>query len=131
MIRLPPRSTRTDTLFPYTTLFRSRNPKAIAVSLLNQTWGPNDIEQAVVWVQSYFDAWADAQNYFERFGLPLQDLRIEDIAVDAENMRDTITRHLHLQSDRGMLAGRDLDLLTAWIKTASSNNNALLAKRPA
>src|SRR3546814_9432860 len=26
MIRLPPRSTRTDTLFPYTTLFRSANP---------------------------------------------------------------------------------------------------------
>src|SRR3546814_6460750 len=25
MIRLPPRSTRTDTLFPYTTLFRSSN----------------------------------------------------------------------------------------------------------
>src|SRR3546814_5588593 len=25
MIRLPPRSTRTDTLFPYTTLFRSGN----------------------------------------------------------------------------------------------------------
>src|SRR3546814_10290390 len=28
MIRRPPRSTRTDTLFPYTTLFRSRHPKA-------------------------------------------------------------------------------------------------------
>src|SRR3546814_11309304 len=26
MIRLPPRSTRTDTLFPYTTLFRSKFP---------------------------------------------------------------------------------------------------------
>src|SRR3546814_1522840 len=26
MIRRPPRSTRTDTLFPYTTLFRSLNP---------------------------------------------------------------------------------------------------------
>src|SRR3546814_6228890 len=26
MIRRPPRSTRTDTLFPYTTLFRSRDP---------------------------------------------------------------------------------------------------------
>src|SRR3546814_5748343 len=26
MIRRPPRSTRTDTLFPYTTLFRSRHP---------------------------------------------------------------------------------------------------------
>src|SRR3546814_18176837 len=28
MIRRPPRSTRTDTLFPYTTLFRSRPPGA-------------------------------------------------------------------------------------------------------
>src|SRR3546814_6206957 len=28
MIRLPPRSTRTDTLFPYTTLFRSRRARA-------------------------------------------------------------------------------------------------------
>src|SRR3546814_14258225 len=28
MIRLPPRSTRTDTLFPYTTLFRSTDPAA-------------------------------------------------------------------------------------------------------
>src|SRR3546814_15868252 len=27
MIRRPPRSTRTDTLFPYTTLFRSRRPR--------------------------------------------------------------------------------------------------------
>src|SRR3546814_15636092 len=29
MIRRPPRSTRTDTLFPYTTLFRSQNPGSI------------------------------------------------------------------------------------------------------
>src|SRR3546814_10391039 len=30
MIRRPPRSTRTDTLFPYTTLFRSRCPRGSA-----------------------------------------------------------------------------------------------------
>src|SRR3546814_17975284 len=29
MIRRPPRSTRTDTLFPYTTLFRSRAPQSV------------------------------------------------------------------------------------------------------
>src|SRR3546814_13534721 len=29
MIRRPPRSTRTDTLFPYTTLFRSLHPAAL------------------------------------------------------------------------------------------------------
>src|SRR3546814_7390305 len=32
MIRRPPRSTRTDTLFPYTTLFRSYDEQALAKS---------------------------------------------------------------------------------------------------
>src|SRR3546814_11821130 len=31
MIRLPPRSTRTDTLFPYTTLFRSSGTHSIVL----------------------------------------------------------------------------------------------------
>src|SRR3546814_12920535 len=30
MVRRPPRSTRTDTLFPYTTLFRSLRPQSVA-----------------------------------------------------------------------------------------------------
>src|SRR3546814_2563674 len=34
MIRRPPRSTRTDTLFPYTTLFRSISPVKLELSLL-------------------------------------------------------------------------------------------------
>src|SRR3546814_5404101 len=33
MIRRPPRSTRTDTLFPYTTLFRSRRTERVATDL--------------------------------------------------------------------------------------------------
>src|SRR3546814_10618578 len=35
MIRRPPRSTRTDTLFPYTTLFRSRMPGALPARVLH------------------------------------------------------------------------------------------------
>src|SRR3546814_4810369 len=34
MIRRPPRSTRTDTLFPYTTLFRSRHLIVAAVKVV-------------------------------------------------------------------------------------------------
>src|SRR3546814_7274257 len=44
MIRRPPRSTRTDTLFPYTTLFRSawRTPDAgLSVELLTPQVGPD------------------------------------------------------------------------------------------
>src|SRR3546814_12434132 len=41
MIRRPPRSTRTDTLFPYTTLFRSHT--AFEVAVARQHGGGDDI----------------------------------------------------------------------------------------
>src|SRR3546814_9609178 len=41
MIRRPPRSTRTDTLFPYTTLFRSRNSKV--------SWTQVETGSAITW----------------------------------------------------------------------------------
>src|SRR3546814_12464369 len=36
MIRRPPRSTRTDTLFPYTTLFRSRASGALSTAAMTR-----------------------------------------------------------------------------------------------
>src|SRR3546814_6540073 len=39
ILRRPPRSTRTDTLFPYTTLFRSRN--AIGLAIAMETYASN------------------------------------------------------------------------------------------
>src|SRR3546814_13410657 len=39
MIRRPPRSTRTDTLFPYTTLFRSAGPRTAMLYFLGGTSG--------------------------------------------------------------------------------------------
>src|SRR3546814_7372949 len=41
MIRRPPRSTRTDTLFPYTTLFRSILPSGGNVSVTCFNWFVN------------------------------------------------------------------------------------------
>src|SRR3546814_13981256 len=41
MIRRPPRSTRTDTLFPYTTLFRSHLSADLATLAIDQQRGGN------------------------------------------------------------------------------------------
>src|SRR3546814_21065138 len=52
MIRRPPRSTRTDTLFPYTTLFRSRNTCSISArttaSVCCSSLPPRSIARCVV-----------------------------------------------------------------------------------
>src|SRR3546814_6117347 len=56
MIRRPPRSTRTDTLFPYTTLFRSLTPIvlicAAARSALGRSRPPPQAESAANAVQA-------------------------------------------------------------------------------
>src|SRR3546814_19472560 len=41
MIRRPPRSTRTDTLFPYTTLFRSAQPRNAATGTMSDKMKSN------------------------------------------------------------------------------------------
>src|SRR3546814_20661738 len=47
MIRRPPRSTRTDTLFPYTTLFRSEQDSRQLAPLSQRPWiiEPDRLEQ--------------------------------------------------------------------------------------
>src|SRR3546814_14702658 len=46
MIRRPPRSTRTDTLFPYTTLFRSETERGAHVGLVVQKYGGSSVADA-------------------------------------------------------------------------------------
>src|SRR3546814_19950663 len=45
MIRRPPRSTRTDTLFPYTTLFRSHTGHRDRLAGRTAALGQGDVEQ--------------------------------------------------------------------------------------
>src|SRR3546814_13069636 len=47
MIRRPPRPTRTDTLFPYTTLFRSADIDAFACAACRLNAATNGVEIAV------------------------------------------------------------------------------------
>src|SRR3546814_13264038 len=54
MIRRPPRSTRTDTLFPYTTLFRSGDSivsEWLAKSAVAQAASPDDLAWVIAFAQ--------------------------------------------------------------------------------
>src|SRR3546814_17045943 len=51
MIRRPPRSTRTDTLFPYTTLFRSGYPLADLAFQLFAYWLPPELLNGICGIE--------------------------------------------------------------------------------
>src|SRR3546814_3507255 len=76
MIRLPPRSTRTDTLFPYTTLFRS-----IGGNFTIRAVGSNLLNGAKRETFNKFDNLADQQARSEEHTSELQSLMRISYAV--------------------------------------------------
>src|SRR3546814_12611348 len=91
MIRRPPRSTRTDTLFPYTTLFRSlvqrlhrRLGRKVTQKAEDDLRG--DAEFALAVAQGLFDALEDGR---EGYAAPGVSLRVEeDLRVAHSVLRD-------------------------------------------
>src|SRR3546814_13073545 len=76
MIRRPPRSTRTDTLFPYTTLFRSQAP-----NLKIEKGAQLRVLRWSQFVQGDIDQWmANTKKFTEKTGV--------EVRIDRENWPD-------------------------------------------
>src|SRR3546814_19775742 len=76
MIRRPPRSTRTDTLFPYTTLFRSiahYRQHLVATGATNVIDLDEIWEQVRRWVMYGIQAWAANMDHWGQNGLPMNE----------------------------------------------------------
>src|SRR3546814_2445036 len=83
MIRRPPRSTRTDTLFPYTTLFRSRLAKPNQISIVQEVIRAATLERTQRAGQIRF---ADGR-HFDFASIPLPDGNALLIMLDVTDSR--------------------------------------------
>src|SRR3546814_9083558 len=103
MMRRPPRSTRTDTLFPYTTLFRSRR----MVLSPDYVGALNLFEIEFHGERSVETAW---KNLLKHFAVDLPDDR-EKIATWNAEVRDLTTRLLHAMGKSLRLNIEQLDIM--------------------
>src|SRR3546814_2898807 len=88
MIRRPPRSTRTDTLFPYTTLFRSREDCARPHHHLNTDHGyaiimPSASRDDKLWPE---DDWRAVFARLREAGCTLRVLRSEEHTSELQSL---------------------------------------------
>src|SRR3546814_17241549 len=118
MIRRPPRSTRTDTLFPYTTLFRSlrvlrARPRDVAqrlaglarIAITGQIGDRHDADEALV-----------AVDYRQTANLDIAHILAHIIAVLVVKTIFDLLSHHHADTLIGPALGRhaaDLDTATA------------------
>src|SRR3546814_2104825 len=82
MIRRPPRSTRTDTLFPYTTLFRSRLPRGRRKVMGHEQGAAPRCRQRV----GLSAGGADRSPVAPRAPAPLLDLRSEEHTSELQSL---------------------------------------------
>src|SRR3546814_13704576 len=93
MIRRPPRATRTDTLFPYTTLFRSAEYATKGVKLVKINVDENAFIAAQFRVQSIPTVYAIFQ------GQPVADLTQARTEGQFKQMFDQLLAQLPLESE--------------------------------
>src|SRR3546814_12848313 len=101
MIRRPPRSTRTDTLFPYTTLFRSKDTRAwAACAPLFIT--PYRWKRCKRWFLTCRTSSADMDNSLQARLLPLRQ-RIDELD---EQILDLLNQRANTAQEVGQAIGR-------------------------
>src|SRR3546814_718387 len=95
MIRRPPRSTRTDTLFPYTTLFRSmrgRRPKAVDIVTAPHPGFPTDMQAQFMAMNCIAEGVAIVdETIFENRFMHVQELVRLGAEIHVEGNRATVT----------------------------------------
>src|SRR3546814_6453381 len=90
MIRRPPRSTRTDTLFPYTTLFRSILPVSGAEQL------KHSLAQPILPISSAHNAYSRLVSRSEEHTSELQSLMRISYAVFCLKKKTKREQHTHI-----------------------------------
>jgi hypothetical protein len=106
-----------------------RDPRSIAWSLLAMRWGPNELNTAARWVDSYCLAWVRAEALAASMGLHLIRLHIEEAAAAPSDAAAWLTARLDLAPHAGLLNGADANLLNRWTAKASVAERALLDDR--
>src|SRR3546814_4131148 len=93
MIRRPPRSTRTDTLFPYTTLFRSasRQPKIDRMTTLTQ--------QNQARISAVAQARSDLEGFADSLSQMVEDGTLRSTPTVSDESVLTATARAGLQAD--------------------------------
>src|SRR3546814_3124541 len=118
MIRRPPRSTRTDTHFPYTTLFRSSAERELEILHVKAPRVPAALSQQIVaFVQALRDEdLFKAPGIAETIDWAEALTQLDKVALDPQAVDDTLGVLLKYQDDIAKIQGSEAARLLGDVK---------------
>jgi len=105
-----------------------RDPRGTAVSLMSKKWGPDTLESAAAWVESYYNQWFNVKDRYSNLGIPLTEMRIEDVVANPVGCGDYLLATLGLSS-MPVFAHADGTRLTAGRSSVESHDLTFLDDR--
>jgi len=93
-----------------------RDPRAVAISILSQNWGPDNLESSVTWVKSYLDAWITKKKIYRKKNIPLICMQIEDICKNTAYFSKKSQDFIGVEDCGDLFADPDESSLYLWKK---------------
>lgn len=104
-------------LFPHMDFLHIfRDPRAIALSLLQQVWGPNTLEDAIQWVISYFDSWRINRDLALQRGVRMMEVKIEDLVSDPVSHSSMIQDFVRVEKNEYIFFDSSAAMVNGWLQ---------------
>ncbi len=103
-----------------------RDPRAIALSLLQQIWGPNNIEDSIRWVSNYFEAWKINHEIARQYGIRMKEVKIENLVSNPLDYSDEIQDFVGISRNENIFFDASPESINGWIEKLDAENLSTL-----
>jgi hypothetical protein len=99
-----------------------RDPRGVVYSIVQQSWGPNELEGACVYLIRIYDRWLDHRAKIEKRTANYLEIKLEDLANNTHDELEKITSSCGLNHQFENLPDIDIDKVDYWRRVMSNSD---------
>jgi hypothetical protein len=114
-------------LFPKSVVIHViRDPRGVAYSVMNQAWGPNNLKDVCIYLQSMYDRWFDIVNRWDLDKYRYLEVKLEDLGLNPLDVLKQISLFCGLKNTYEALPRISIDKVNYWKDEFNSNEMDVL-----
>jgi hypothetical protein len=103
-----------------------RDPRGVAQSVMNQTWGPNSLEDVCGWLTTLYERWGRVKEWITQKDYNYLEIKLEHLAVDPNKELTSIAEICGLKPEYKDLPRIDSKRVDYWKHKLSTSDIKLM-----